>query len=85
MLVSAKMKSMLRIAGAIFGFWLAMLPCIVIAFAQRRLVKWLFWPAFGITAGGILLLSPGAPRYGEFANFEERGRRFKELALSADQ
>lgn len=31
--------------------------------------------------GGVLLLSPGAPSFGEFANFEARGRRFRELVL----
>ncbi len=30
--------------------------------------------------GGVVLLSPAAPSYGRFADFEERGRRFAELA-----
>jgi len=30
--------------------------------------------------GGLVLLSPGAPSYGEFQNFQERGRLFAELA-----
>jgi UDP-N-acetylmuramoyl-L-alanine---L-glutamate ligase len=29
--------------------------------------------------GDLLLLSPAAPSYGQFVNFEERGRRFEEL------
>jgi UDP-N-acetylmuramoyl-L-alanine---L-glutamate ligase len=32
------------------------------------------------SAGGLVLLSPAAPSFGEFASFEERGRRFAELA-----
>jgi UDP-N-acetylmuramoylalanine--D-glutamate ligase len=36
--------------------------------------------AMGIAASGdVLLLSPGAPSFGQFRNFEERGRLFKEL------
>jgi UDP-N-acetylmuramoyl-L-alanine---L-glutamate ligase len=30
--------------------------------------------------GDLLLLSPAAPSYGQFVNFEERGRRFEELS-----
>jgi len=30
-------------------------------------------------AGDVILLSPAAPSFEEFRNFEERGRRFKEL------
>ena len=29
--------------------------------------------------GDLLLLSPAAPSYGQFVNFEERGHRFEEL------
>ncbi len=29
--------------------------------------------------GDLLLLSPAAPSYGQFVNFEERGRRFEAL------
>lgn len=32
-----------------------------------------------VRPGDALLLSPGAPSFGQFRNFEERGRRFKEL------
>lgn len=32
--------------------------------------------------GGVVLLSPAAPSYGRFKNFEERGRKFAELALA---
>ena len=37
-------------------------------------------------AGDVLLLSPGAPSFGQFRNFEERGRLFKSLCrqYSAD-
>ncbi len=31
-------------------------------------------------SGGLVLLSPAAPSFGQFASFEERGRRFAELA-----
>ncbi len=31
-------------------------------------------------AGGSVVLSPGAPSFGQFSSFEERGKRFKELA-----
>jgi UDP-N-acetylmuramoyl-L-alanine---L-glutamate ligase len=31
-------------------------------------------------SGGVVLLSPAAPSFGQFASFEERGRRFAELA-----
>ena len=31
-------------------------------------------------SGGIILLSPGAPSYGEFKNFEERGKAFARYA-----
>ncbi len=41
-------------------------------------------PALAATPpGGVLLLSPGAPSFGEFENFEQRGRRFRELALGS--
>ncbi|MGH7869669.1 MAG: UDP-N-acetylmuramoyl-L-alanine--D-glutamate ligase [Candidatus Dormibacteraceae bacterium] len=30
--------------------------------------------------GGVILLSPAAPSFGQFSSFEERGRRFTELA-----
>lgn len=32
-----------------------------------------------VAPGGVVLLSPAAPSFEEFRNFEERGRRFKEL------
>jgi UDP-N-acetylmuramoylalanine--D-glutamate ligase len=31
-------------------------------------------------AGGVILLSPGAPSFGEFRDYIERGRRFAALA-----
>ena len=31
-------------------------------------------------AGGVILLSPAAPSYDHFRNFEERGERFRELS-----
>ncbi len=31
-------------------------------------------------SGGVILLSPAAPSYGHFANFEERGNAFKQAA-----
>jgi UDP-N-acetylmuramoylalanine--D-glutamate ligase len=34
-------------------------------------------------AGGTILLSPGAPSYGRFNNFEERGQLFKQLAINS--
>lgn len=34
-------------------------------------------------ADGVVLLSPAAPSYGAFRDFEERGRRFAELARSS--
>lgn len=33
-----------------------------------------------LPADGLVLLSPGAPSYGQFRNFEARGRQFAELA-----
>jgi UDP-N-acetylmuramoylalanine--D-glutamate ligase len=33
-----------------------------------------------VAEGGLVLLSPAAPSFGQFASFEERGRRFAELA-----
>jgi len=41
--------------------------------------------AAAITArGGVILLSPAAPSYGNFRSFEERGDRFAELASTAE-
>ena len=34
-----------------------------------------------VATGGSVLLSPGAPSYGEFRDFEERGRAFAELVV----
>jgi UDP-N-acetylmuramoyl-L-alanine---L-glutamate ligase len=34
--------------------------------------------------GGVILLSPAAPSYDRFRNFEERGDRFRDLAGQAD-
>ena len=31
---------------------------------------------------GVIMLSPAAPSFGQFRNFEERGDRFKELATT---
>jgi UDP-N-acetylmuramoylalanine--D-glutamate ligase len=35
--------------------------------------------------GDLFLLSPAAPSYGQFVNFEERGRRFEELCRAKAQ
>lgn len=32
------------------------------------------------SGGGVLLLSPGAPSFGEFRDYDDRGRRFAALA-----
>jgi UDP-N-acetylmuramoyl-L-alanine---L-glutamate ligase len=34
-----------------------------------------------MTSGDLLLLSPAAPSFGEFENFEERGKAFEELCV----
>jgi UDP-N-acetylmuramoylalanine--D-glutamate ligase len=33
-------------------------------------------------SGGVVLLSPAAPSYDSYRDFEERGERFSELARS---
>jgi UDP-N-acetylmuramoylalanine--D-glutamate ligase len=37
-----------------------------------------------LPAGGVVLLSPAAPSYGAFRNFEERGDFFTSAATNAD-
>jgi len=49
----------------------------------RRLAQAVPLAATLTPAGGVVLLSPAAPSYGEFRSFAERGEMFRKLALDS--